>query len=457
MGKNENYPRQAVDVAEKEGATEAIGLLTKGISYQIRFSNSNIDVSKQWDHNLLEVFVAVGRKVTQVDIPDPTLKRIQESVSKAAHFATNMPDNRLYNGIETETHPYPTIDGIFDHKTEDFYERAPKLVNLAIESSHESGAKRSAGVLYFGTERKKLLTSHGISGSYNSSYYMFTIRSFVDHQSSGQHVVGGRDLTNIQEKIVRAGAEAGKIAEMAMGGKQGRAGEYDLIMSPTVAGNVLGQITDRANPIMILMGMSPLQDKIGKQIGPENLNVTDDPTLGEGLDSRPFDVEGTPSRETPIIKDGVLTGLIHNTSTSKLMRTDSTGNSSFVNFGAGSKLLAPAPTNNVYQRGSYSPDEIITESSKPTIYVTSNWYTRFTNMLEGEFSTIPRDGMFLVEDGEIKRPIRKLRLADNLLDMMERIEAIGKDVKQISWWEVTTPTFIPTIKVADCNFTAATK
>jgi len=41
--------------------------------------------------------------------------------------------------------------------------------------------------------------------------------------------------------------------------------------------------------------------------------------------------------------------------------------------------------------------------------------------------------------------------------MMGNITAIGKDVKQINWWEVETPTFIPTIKVADCNITAATK
>ena len=78
-------------------------------------------------------------------------------------------------------------------------------------------------------------------------------------------------------------------------------------------------------------------------------------------------------------------------------------------------------------------------------------------MIEGEFSTIPRDGMFLIEDGEIKKPIRKLRISENLLKMSKRIEAVGKDRKQICWWEVYTPTFIPTIKIADCNISAATQ
>lgn len=457
MTGNKGYPQKAVAIAEKEGATEAIALLTEGVDYQIRFSNSNIDISKQWDHSLLEVFVAVGRKVTEVDIQHPTAAKIRNFISRAVKFVAGMPENELYHGIETKKHTHPNIKGIFDKQIEGFYQRAPELVNAAIQSSLQSGAKRSSGVLYFGTENKKLLNSHGIQGSYISSHYRFTIRSFVDYESSGQHVVVGRDLTDVEEKFIKAGTESGKIAKMAVNGKQGKAGKYDLIMTPTVAANVLGQITDRANPIMILLGMSPLKEKMGKEIGPDNLNVVDNSTVGEGLGSRPFDVEGTPSNQTPIIKDGVLVGLIHNTSTGKIMRTESTGNSSFVNFGVGSKLLAPAPTNMIYQPGDHSPEEIIEESKKPSIYVTSNWYTRYTNMLEGEFSTIPRDGMFLIKDGEIQKPIRKLRLADNLLDMTKRIEAIGKDVQQIHWWEVNTPTFVPTIKVSNCNFTAATK
>lgn len=457
MSGNEDYPQQAVAAAEKEGASEAIALLTEGVEYQIRFSNSNIDISKQWDHSLLEVLVAVGRKVTEVDIQDPTAQKIEDFVSRATKFAADMPENELYNGIETEKQAYPKIEGIFDKRIEGFYRRAPELVNVAIQSSHQSGAKRSAGVLYFGTKNMELLTTHGIRGSYPSSYYRFTIRSFVDYESSGQHVVAGRDLADVEQKFVEAGTQSGKIAKRAVDGKQGKPGKYDLIMTPTVAANILGQITDRANPIMMLMGMSPLQDKMGEKIGPEKLNVVDNPLVGEGLGSRPFDVEGTPSNQTPIIKDGVLTGLIHNTSTGKMMQAESTGNSSFVDFGIGSKLLAPAPTNTIYHAGDYSPEEIIEESRKPTIYVTSNWYTRYTNILEGEFSTIPRDGMFLIQDGEIQKPIRKLRLADNLLGMTQRIEAIGKDVRQINWWEVNTPTFIPTIKVSNCNFTAATK
>jgi PmbA protein len=99
---------------------------------------------------------------------------------------------------------------------------------------------------------------------------------------------------------------------------------------------------------------------------------------------------------------------------------------------------------------------MLEESEKPTIYVTSNWYTRFSNYVEGTFSTIPRDGIFLVENGKIARPIRKIRISENIVDLVGRISWIGEDVTQVHWWEVGTPTFIPHIKFDDVKVTAAT-
>ena len=37
------------------------------------------------------------------------------------------------------------------------------------------------------------------------------------------------------------------------------------------------------------------------------------------------------------------------------------------------------------------------------------------------------------------------------------ISAVGNDHAQKNWWEVAVPTFISTIKVDDCNITAATE
>ncbi len=446
-----------LSLAQKEGAKEVIVQHSFGPGYQIRFSNSAIDIAKKWDNNTLEVFLAIGRKTTQIDILDPSPTKIREAIPRTMRFLRKMPDSELYAGMEDRVLAYQQLDGLYDKRVEGLYEQAPDLVNGAINAALAAGAKRVAGVLYFGSETVELQTSYGFTGSYQHSYYRSTIRSFVDFESSGQQVVVGRNLTDLEKKLTNAGQKAGELAAMAVGGRQGKAGTYDLIMSPTVGANVLGEITNSANPLMILMEMSPLKDHFGEQIAPENLQVIDDPHISEGLESKPFDVEGTPTTKTPIIQNGVLVGMIHNTSSAKIMQTESTGNSALLDIGMGSKILAPETTNMVFSKGEQTFEEIVADSRKPTIYVTSNWYTRFTNMLEGEFSTIPRDAMFLIEKGEIKKPVRKLRLTDNLLRMSKNIIAVGKDQKQIFWWEVYTPTFISTIKVADCRLTTATQ
>jgi PmbA protein len=205
-----------------------------------------------------------------------------------------------------------------------------------------------------------------------------------------------------------------------------------------------------------MMGMSPLKDQIGQQLGPEILSIWDDGTIPEGLGSAPFDFEGTPTQRTPIFKEGILQSLVHNASTGRMMQTSSTGNCQLMAFYLGTKLMVPGSTNRVFQGGDQSFEELL-EPSRPTLYVTSNWYLRYTSYIEGTFSTIPRDGMFLIEKGEIGQPIQKLRITDNLLRILKNIDGLGRDLQQIRWWEVLTPTFIPFIRIRDASMTAATQ
>lgn len=454
----ENLFKGAIRVAQEENIDEVIAQRIKGKEFQIRFSNSAIDNSKIWRDDHIELFLAKGKKTTYLDIEAPTKAIISSRIKEASKFLSNLPESFLYGGMESIQHKYEKLDNLYDPKITDFSDRAPELVNAAIQAALEGGAKKVAGVLYFGSSKTDLSTSYGNEGSFLGSYYRFTIRSFADPESSGQGIACSRNFSGVENNFIKAGTTAGEIAKLAIGGKQGTPGKYDVIMSPTVAANVLGQVFDGLNPLKIMIGMSPLKyDHIGKQIASEELTVVDDACLAEGLGSRPFDVEGTPKSKTPIFSKGILKGLLQNTSTSNMDKVENTGNSIFFDFGIGSKFLAPGPSNIAIKEGDFALEEIINDCKKPTIYITSNWYTRFTNMAEGIFSTIPRDGMFLIENGEIKKPVRKLRLSDNLLRICSSIAAIGKDTKQIYWWEVPTPTFTPTIKVKDCRITAATQ
>jgi PmbA protein len=261
--------------------------------------------------------------------------------------------------------------------------------------------------------------------------------------------------TKDEERMVEAGAQAGRLSKEAIGAEQGEPGKYDLILSPTVAADIIAGVPGSANPFLILIGLSPLGDRMGEEIAPDFMTVTDHPHIAGALGSHRFDFEGTPTREVRIVENGILKSLVHNTTTAMMYETKSTGSSALQSISEGSKMLLPGNSNIVFEAGDHSFEELI-DGNKPTIYVTCNWYTRFQNYQTGEFSTIPRDAMFLVKNGEMT-PIKNLRISDNLMRMFANIDALGKDLKQILWWEVPIPTFVPYVRVSDCTMTAATQ
>ena len=445
----------AIDHGSKK--TDAIvARIVKTKSSQIRFSQSNIDISKRWEELKLELFVVVGEKTGTTDRPVTSVEDVKNAVDDTVSFTEILPDSMFYAGLENRTHSYPELKGQYDPKIDSFAEKAPEVINSVIDEALNEGAKRVAGALMLRKRNIFFRSSLGPVGASNGTTFDLNVRALQDELDySGQGLTCGTIPSNSEKSMLEAGAKAGRLSKQAIGAVQGTPGTYDLILSPTVAADVLGSIPALANPFQIMMGMSPLKDRMGEQIAPEFITASEDPLFKDGLYSTPFDWEGTPSRTVKIVEKGVLKSLVHNTTTARMFDAESTGSSRMASLGVGMKMLLPGASNIVFENGNHSLDELL-DVSKPTIYVTCNWYSRFQNYQTGEFSTIPRDAMFLVEKGEMK-PIKNMRISDNTMRMFANIDALGNDRTQVYWWEVQTPTVISTMRIRDCKMTAATQ
>ena len=67
-----------------------------------------------------------------------------------------------------------------------------------------------------------------------------------------------------------------------------------------------------------------------------------------------------------------------------------------------------------------------------------------------------RDGVFKIENGEIVGAVRRLRLSDNVLNMLKKIRGLSRYTQQIShWWmEWETPSvWTPRLLIEDVNYT----
>lgn len=453
-------PQEIIDAALKICSTcdEIAVSIQDVIRHQLRIYNSEIELFKQWNFKTLDIFVSVDNRIGATTIQNPTTKSIEEPLKNFVKFTKGLNPTNLWKGMQKEILPPTKVKDIFDKRIENFAEKAPELVKSALEMARNEGAFRTAGSLFFNDVTRHIATSYGFNGNYRGSSYELTLRSFLeDPRASGQGIAVGRTMDDIEAHFNQAGRESGEIAAMAKNGKLGKPGTYDLVLHPTVAASIMSNLMQGANPLLMLMGMSPFLGYLNQKFAVDALNVWDDGTIPNGLATAPFDFEGTPTQPTPLFENGKMTGVVHSATTAKMYLTKSTGNANLMQIMRLAKVLVPTPTNIVFKAGDRSFEELLESNNKPTIYVTSNWYLRYTNQVEGIFSTIPRDGMFLVENGEIGQPIQKLRIADNMFRILENIDGFGKDIKQVKWWEVNFPTFVPHLRIKDVPMTAATQ
>ncbi len=446
----------AVDYGRKKADT-VIARCTNHSGSQIRFSQSSVDVASRWEELNMDLLIVLeGQKVGITSVPVVTTDDVRRVVDDTIVFTKRLPASQFFQGVEDKVTKYTTLKERVDPHFEEFTTQSSEVVTSVIDAALSEGAKRVAGALRFSYDTTFMRSSNGPEGSMSATTYDLNVRAFQDELDySGQGLSCGTQPTRDNKAMIEAGAEAGRLSKQAIGATQGEPGTYDIVFSPTVAANIIGYIPGAANPFLVLIGLSPLGDRIGQQLAPEFVTASDDPQFPGGLASRQFDFEGTPAQKVTIIDRGVLKSFIHNTTTAKMFSAVSTGHSDTIGIGEGAKMLLPNNTNIVFEAGDRTLDELL-EGNRPTIYVTSNWYTRWQNYQTGDFSTIPRDAILLFKGGKTT-PIKNIRISDNMLRIFANITAMTKERKQIYWWEVDIPTVIPTIRVADCRVTAATQ
>jgi PmbA protein len=190
-------------------------------------------------------------------------------------------------------------------------------------------------------------------------------------------------------------------------------------------------------------GTSFFGNLLGKQVANPIVKIADDGTLPNGAGSSPFDAEGVPTQKNIAIDSGILKTYLYNTTLARKYKTKTTANAG---------IISPQPHNIIIEGGKSSKEKLFSQVENG-LYITNIWYTRFQNYTTGDFSTIPRDGIFLIKRGQIVKPVKQLRISENMLNLLKNISGIANDVQQITSWEVHTPVFTPHILVKDVNIT----
>jgi PmbA protein len=420
------------------GADEVLAKTVFGLHRQTRFSNNQIDIAVAWNDYVTDVALSWNKRLVATQIRNfQNTDRVMEQLFKLAKVSK---ENPTFGGIAKGAFKYSKP--MADKKLQEL-ENPSEYVFEAIEAAKkEAGAEVNAGgILYTKYEDVYLASSEGPTGQDARSAIELSIRAFSQIDASGHGVECCSSLQDF--KPYRAGEKAGKIAKLAKNPKQGEEGKYDVIFDPLFFGSMLGTWGTMASAYSVMIQLSVFVKKLGQKVASDIVTLRDNPAK-YSVNNRVFDAEGFPVQENVFINHGVLKTYLHNTSTAKIFKTKTTGNAG---------LVQPTPWNIEMDPGDMSKDELFGKV-KRGLYLTNTWYTRFQNYATGDFSTIPRDGIFLIENGEIKQSWKDLRLSDNVLRLLNQITGISKERQHVHWWlEAEPPSLSPYVLAKDIQMT----
>jgi PmbA protein len=433
-----NKTEEVVKKAKSLGADEVVAMTTFGKYRQVRFSNNQVDITVAWDDYVTDLALAWKKRVVATRIHN--FVDVDASIKRLMGLAKVSNENPMFGGFAKGSFRYPKSKA---DKNLESLESPTEYVFEAIDAAEkEVGSKvDSGGILFTKFEDVYLVSSEGPIGTDSRSAVEFSIRAFSEREASGHSVECSSTLKDF--KPARAGTKAGELAKMAKNPTVGDEGVYDVIFDPLIFGSSLGVWAGMVSAFSVMIQMSVFVNKLGQKVAPEIVTLRDNPAA-YSMSNRVFDDEGVPTKENVIIDHGILKTYLHNASTAKIFKTETTGNAG---------LVYPNPWNVEMDAGTMKKDELFKETKKG-LYLTNTWYTRFQNYAKGDFSTIPRDGIFLIEKGEIKRSWKDLRISDNTLTMLGNIAAISKERQHVHWWgEADPPSLSPYVLIKNVHLT----
>jgi predicted Zn-dependent protease len=191
----------------------------------------------------------------------------------------------------------------------------------------------------------------------------------------------------------------------------------------------------------------------GERVTGEAIDIWDDGNDPTGL-PMPFDFEGVPKQRVDLITNGVATGLVHDMASATRAGVTSTGHG----------LPAPNPmgawASNLFLGGGDAPDKAgLVHGIERGVWVTRTWYVNIVHPRQSLLTGMTRDGTFLIENGEVTRPIKNMRFTQSVMDAFAGARALTRDRKLVagSDYDFTAGLVVPAMRLDRFNFTSVTR
>lgn len=322
-------------------------------------------------------------------------------------------------------------------------------------------------------ERARLVADFvAVAGGLETAGACSTSETIVAFANSAGQRLAGRTTRATLDGIARTGESdgSGRATSVSISALDGRAvgeraarkaresasptdldpGRYEVVLEPQCVSSMLQFLFVYGfNGRAVEEGRSFA--RIGEAQFDSAITIRDDAadaaTVGLG-----FDAEGTPKRRVDVVRAGLTAAVLHTRRTAGKAGTDSTGNA--VEEG---DLIGALPNNPMLEAGDLAEDDLIGAVARGLL-VTDFWYVRILDPRTQVVTGLTRNGVWLIEDGRIVRPVSNLRFTQSFLGALApgAVRGIGRERALIpaSYEGVH---LVPSLHLASWNFTGGAR
>jgi PmbA protein len=223
----------------------------------------------------------------------------------------------------------------------------------------------------------------------------------------------------------RVAQEAVEKAERTRGATELEPGRYAAVLEPYAIGELLQYFAfDAFSGLALIEERSYLSGRLGEKAFDEKISLSDDPLLPEGLPKQ-FDFEGVPKRTMELVADGVLEGVVWDSTTAARAGGSqrSTGHAPPPSL----RRWGPMPFALSLAGGTAESVDELVERVGDGVYVTRVHYLGIVEPRQGILTGMTRDGTFRIRDGKLAEPLVNLRFTIALPDVLAEVPALTRE------------------------------
>jgi len=435
-------------VLKASTADQTEAMLIAHDSQLTRFANNYIHQNVAETNAILSVRAVMGKRQGVATTNDLSDEGIERAVETARLNASKQPEDPDFHGL-TESPTSQSVPAL-DERTAGFSpEERARAIEVICRRSKEKSVTGS-GYFKTGIVETAVANSLGTMNYHAGTLADVSVTAMTD-DSAGRAQASAWKVSELDPGAI--GDEAIDKAHRGRNPRKVEPGEYTIIAEPYVAEDFMIMLSWIGMSAMAVQEeRSWMNDRMGKQAMNPLVSIWDDGNDPIGC-PLPFDYEGVPRRRVSIVEKGVVGSPLYDTYTARKEDKRSTGHATPGGWGIG-----PFPFNLFMAGGESTVDEMI-QSTERGLYIATFWYTRPMHPRDAVITGMTRDGVFMIENGEITYPVKNLRFTQSYVEALANVEMVSRKTRQATWefeQGVNFTSRVPALKIGAFNFTGST-